>query len=91
FQQSLDQMMDTKKFGSADNADALKKNLSKLILCVEMENWEKAESFMEGIRQLTEDAPREVKTSVLKLKMSVQKEDYDKTMAAYEAFLELLQ
>ncbi|MBQ8821648.1 MAG: hypothetical protein IJZ82_03315 [Lachnospiraceae bacterium] len=91
FQQSLEQMMDTKKFGSADNAEALKKNLSKLILCVEMENWEKAESFMEGIRQLTEDAPREVKTSVLRLKMSVQKEDYDKTMDAYAALNELLQ
>ena len=90
FQQSLEQMMDTKKFGSADNLEALKKNLSKLILCVEMENWEKAESFMEGIRQLTEDAPREVKTSVLKLKMSVQKEDYDKTMEAHTALSELL-
>ncbi len=91
FQQSLEQMLDTKKFGSADNMEALKKNLSKLVLCVEMENWEKAESFMEGIRQLTEDAPREVKTSVLRLKMSVQKEDYDKTMDAYAALNGLLQ
>lgn len=90
FQQSLEQMVDTKKFGSAENLEALKKNLSKLVLCVEMENWEKAESFMEGIRQLTEDAPREVKTSVLKLKMSVQKEDYDKTMEAHGALAELL-
>ncbi len=90
FQQSFEQMMDTKKFGSVENLEALKKNLSKLVLCVEMENWEKAESFMEGIRQLTEDAPREVKTSVLKLKMSVQKEDYDKTMEAYTALSEIL-
>lgn len=91
FKQSLEQMVDTKKFGSAENTEALKKNLSKLILCVEMENWEKAESFMEGIRQLTEDAPREVKTNVLRLKMCVQKEDYDKTMDAYAVLSELLQ
>lgn len=75
---------DVKEFGSADNLDNLNRQLSKLILSVEMENWEKAEMFMEVIRQLTEVAPREVKSAVLRLKMAVQKADYDKTIAGYE-------
>ena len=38
------------KYGTPENTEGLKKNLSKLILCVEMENWEKAEMFMETIK-----------------------------------------
>ena len=71
-------------YGTPENKEALKKNLSKLILCVEMENWEKAEMFMETIRQLTQNAPREVSRVILKLKMAVQKENYEKVNAGYE-------
>ena len=72
------------EYGTPENKEALQKNLSKLILCVEMENWEKAEMFMETIRQLTQGAPREVARMILKLKMAVQKENYEKVSAAFE-------
>lgn len=72
------------QYGTPENKEALKKNLSKLILCVEMENWEKAEMFMETIRQLTQGAPREISRVILKLKMAVQKESYEKVNAGYE-------
>ena len=84
---SVDQ---TKEYGSADNKEELKKRLSKLILCVEMQNWEKAEQFVETIKQLTDGAPKEVKTAVLRLKMSIQKEDYEKTAIAFESLQEML-
>lgn len=74
---------ETKAYGTAGNQEAMRKILSKLILCVEMENWEKAEMFMETVRQLTEEAPPEIKRMVLKLKMAIQKEDYDKVIAEY--------
>lgn len=73
-----------KKYGTPENQEALKKNLSKLILCIEMENWEKAEMFMETVRQLTEEGPPEVRRGVLRLKMAIQKGNYDKTAEAYE-------
>jgi len=72
------------QYGTPENKEALKKNLSKLILCVEMENWEKAEMFMDTVRQLTQDAPRDVSRVVLRLKMAVQKESYEKVTAGYE-------
>lgn len=75
---------DSLQYGTAANKDTLKKTLSKLILSVEMDNWEKAEMFTETVRQLTRDGPREVKSTALRLKMAVQKEDYDKTAAAFE-------
>lgn len=74
-----------RKYGTPENQENLKKNLSKLILCVELENWEKAEMFMDTIKQLTEGAPREVSRLVLRLKMAIQKENYDKVIVEYEA------
>ncbi len=82
---------DAKKYGTPKNQEALSKNLSKLILCVEMENWEKAEMFMDMIRQLTQGAPREVGRVILKLKMAVQKENYEKVTAGFEELKTLLQ
>lgn len=79
-----------KAFGSEENNVELDKNLSKLILSIEMDNWEKAEGFMTAIKQLTDTAGQEVRLAVLRLKMAVQKGDYEKTNAAYEELLKLL-
>ncbi len=79
------------QFGSEKNIEEREKIMAKLILSVEMGNWEKAEMFMDTMKQLTEEAPREVKTATLKLRMAVQKENYDKTVAAYEALEALFQ
>lgn len=79
-----------KEFGTEENRAELEKNLSKLILCVEMDNWEKAENFMTAVKQLTDAAPQEIRTASLRLKMAVQKADYDKTNAAYEELMKLI-
>lgn len=75
---------DIRTYGTPENLEALRKNLSKLILCIEMDNWEKAEMFMETVRQLVEEAPPELKRAALKLKMAIQKENYDKAAEEYE-------
>lgn len=75
---------DVKTYGTPENFGNLRRNLSKLILCVEMENWERAEMFMETIRELTEGAPPEVKRAALRLKMAVQKENYERAAVGYE-------
>lgn len=79
------------QFGTVENTEEINKKMSKLILCVEMDNWEKAEMFAETLKQLTEEAPRETKSGALRLKMAVQKGDYDKTVAAYEKLQALLE
>jgi len=82
---------DIRQYGTPENKKSLKNNLSKLILCVEMENWEKAEMFMETIRQMTQGAPREVSRGILRLKMAVQKANYEKTAAQYKELEALLE
>jgi hypothetical protein len=78
-------------FGEPENLEEIKKKMSKLILSVEMDNWEKAEMFMEAIKQLTDDAPREVKSPALRLKMAVQKGDYQKTTQGFEKLQKALE
>lgn len=68
----------------------LEKKMSKLILSVEMDNWEKAELFMNAVKQLTDGQPH-VKSAVLRLKMAIQKADHDKSVAAFEKLQEALQ
>ena len=84
-------MEEVLQYGTEANREELKKNLSKLILCVEMENWEKAEMFMESIRQLTDGAPREVSMLALRLKMAVQKENYEKISVNLDKMKALLE
>ena len=45
---------------------------------------------METVRQLSQGAPREISRVVLKMKMAVQKESYDKVSAGYEELNTLL-
>ena len=78
------------KYGEAENREEIEKKMSKLILSVEMENWEKAEMFAETIKQLVEEAPREVKSAALRMKMAVQKGDYEKASAAFEILKDLI-
>ena len=80
----LEQNQNIWKYGEAENLEEIRKKMSKLILSVEMENWEKAEMFAETVKQLTAEAPGDVKSAALRLKMAVQKGDYEKVTAAFE-------
>lgn len=80
-----DNKTETRIYGTSENMEEIKNKMSKFILSVEMENWEKAEMFADIIKQLTAEAPKEVKNAVLKMKMAVQKEDYEKIQTAFEA------
>lgn len=84
FSEEEELLEDIRVYGTDENQKNLKRNLSKLILCVEMENWEKAEMFMEIIRELTTQAPQDIKRIALRLKMAIQKEDYEKVTKAFE-------
>lgn len=77
-------------YGTKENTEETRKKMSKLILSVEMENWEKAEMFMDTVRRLIESGPEDVRKAGLKLKMAVQKGDYDKTVEAFDNLKKLL-
>ena len=76
-------------YGSEENRKELDEHMSKLILCLEMENWEKAENFSNSIKQLTIEAPKDIKVAALRMKMAVQKADYDRSVDEYNTLKEL--
>ncbi len=81
---------ETFSFGSVENAEEIEKRLMKLVLCVEMDTWDKAENFADAIKQLTVGAPRDIATTTLKLKMAVQKENKEKTSEIIDELREMI-
>ena len=77
-------------YDTTENREEVRKKMSKLVLSVEMDNWEKAEMFAEALKTLLAEAPREVKSAALRLKMSVQKGDRGKTMETFDSLQQLL-
>ena len=64
-----------------DNRNSeIRENLEKLLFCIELASWEKAESFAGKVRNLLSEAEPEVKRNALGLLLSVRKEDYDRSL-----------
>ena len=55
-----------------------------------MGNWEKAEEFAKMVRELTMGAPQEIKNDILRLKMAVQKQNYDMVDMHYKTLKDRL-
>ncbi len=72
------------EFGSEDNKAEIKRRMEKLILAIELGSWEKAESLAATIKALTENEKDTMKKLILRLEMAIRKENYEKSLAAYE-------
>lgn len=72
------------QFGTPENIQEIRSKMEKLILCMEVEAWDKAENFAHNIKELLEQAPRDLKRSAFRLEMNVRKADHDKCVGQYE-------
>lgn len=78
------------EFGSENNKVELNKRMEKLILSIELGSWEKAETLAETIKALAANADEDIRRKILKLEMAVRKENYEKSILAYEQMKEAL-
>lgn len=78
-------------FGTQENAQEIRNKMEKLIICIELGAWDKAEAFAHNIKKLVEQGPEELKKQIFRLSMSVRKSDYDKSIEQYEGLRDLLQ
>ena len=62
------------------NIECMKENIVKLILCLELESWMKAESLADSIKHLIGNDNADLKKLAFRLELSVRKEDYDRSM-----------
>lgn len=69
-------------FGSEENKKEIRNTMEKLIICIEMENWDKAETFAETIKKLVE-SDKELKRKAFRVEMTVRKADGEKAAEQY--------
>jgi len=81
----------TYKIGSNENIRQLKSNMEKLIICISVGNWMKAEQFAALVKQLVSNGEDAWRKQALRLEMAVRKENYDKSVTMYEALKELIE
>lgn len=70
--------------GTEENRKQLKSNMEKLILCIEIGNWMKAEQFATYIKQLLATGDEAWRKQALRLEMAVRKENYEKAVDMYD-------
>lgn len=78
-------------FGTAENEKELSSKMEKLIICMEVGAWDKAETFSHNIKALVEEAPQEIKKAAFRLEMNVRKEKYDKAVEQYNNLKKLFE
>lgn len=81
----------TYQFGSNENIKQLKSNMEKLIICIEIGNWMKAEQFAAMVKQLVASGEDMWRKQALRLEMAVRKENYEKSVAMYDALKEAVE
>ena len=79
----FDNLEEIFQFGTAENTKEIAGKLEKLILCMEVEAWDKAEAFAHNIKELVEQGPKEIKKAAFRLEMNVRKANYDKSLEQY--------
>lgn len=71
------------RFGSEENKKEVQNTMDKLIICIEMENWEKAEIFAETVKKLVE-TNKELKRKAFRVEMTVRKSDGEMAAKQYK-------
>lgn len=71
-------------FGSEENKAELKKRMEKLVLSIELGSWDKAETLAGTIKALSDSPDGSMKRVILRMEMAIRKENYEKSIAAYE-------
>ncbi len=75
---------DVCKFGTAANISEIHKNVEKLAITLELNNFEKAEMFASNIKELVSGQSEELDKQVFKLILTLRKSNYAKSVSILE-------
>lgn len=79
------------QFGTPENGEEIRSKMEKLILCMEVGAWDKAEAFTHNLKSLVGQGPKDMKRAAFRLEMNVRKEDLSKSMEQYNNLKSLLE
>ncbi len=77
-------------FGTEENRREVSGHLLRIIICLEMERFDKAEEYLDAVKGFLKNAPKDVSKLLFRMGMQVRKENYDKSYIYYEQLKELL-
>ncbi len=73
-----------KQFGTSENIKEIQNIMEKLIICIEMENWEKAEQFAGQIKNLIAEEETDLRRAVFRLELIIRKEQAENAVKQYD-------
>ena len=76
--------------GSPENIKEVNANMEKLVICIEMENWDRADSFAENIKQLVAEDTMNLKRRAFRLQMTVRKGAHEAAIQQYDELKEAI-
>jgi signal transduction histidine kinase len=79
------------QYGTPDNVREIQKKCDVLVLALELEAWDKAETISENLKKLVVDGPEDLKKMVFRLGMVIRKEDDEKSRQRFEILRERLE
>lgn len=77
-------------FGTKANLKEIRSNMEKLLICLDLENWTKAENYAGAVKSLISDGHGELKKQAFRLELLVRREDLEKSMAQYEVVNQMI-
>ncbi len=86
----FDRMENYFTFGTPENAQEIRNKMEKLVICLELGAWDRAEAFAANIKSLL-DNQETLKKAVFRLEMCLRKEDYEKSMQRYQSLKDMLE
>lgn len=88
-----DDLDDVYKFGTRENIKEIRASMDKLLICIELGSWEKAENFSGAVKNLISDdeADKELKRDAFRLELIVRRGDHDKALAQYKYLRERIE
>lgn len=77
-------------FGSEVNRREVNGHLLRIIICLEMNRFDKAEEYLDAVKEFLRHGPEEVSKLLFRMGMQVRKENYEKSYMYYEQLSALL-
>lgn len=72
------------QFGSKINREEVCINLEKMVLCLDMGRFGKAEEYLDQVKILLKNGTEDVQKQLFRMGMSVRKEDYEKSLRNHD-------
>ncbi|MBQ6814354.1 MAG: PAS domain S-box protein [Lachnospiraceae bacterium] len=77
--EDIDELFAVNKFGTSENFEEIRKNIDKLAITIEMNNFEKAEMFASNIKELVIGQDEELDKSLFRIVLMLRRENYEKS------------